>query len=104
MGAITSSNLKGHLVANKAIQNELKTKQEAAKAKGLQKKVQQEDLKTAGLAKKVEQENHKTENLKAQTQLLSTGRGLLVVGALAFGYLLYTKVIKKELKPKTTKA
>ena len=100
MGTVTSRGLKEHLVANKAIQNELKTKQEVQKARGLQKKVEQEELKTEGIAMKVDAEKFKTEKLKAQTQMISTGKGLIWIGVFIGGYFFVTKVLMKDFKPK----
>ena len=95
---ITKGNLKAHKTMNKAAQEELKTKQAVQKTKAYESKVQQEALKTQGIAEKVDQEKHKTEHLKAQTQLMSTGKGLLVLGALVGGYFFLTKVLMKDHK------
>lgn len=98
-GTITGRDLKEHLVVNKAIQHELKTKQEVQKARGFRKKVQQEELKTEGIAQKVDQEKFKTEKLKAQTQMISTGKGLIWIGVFIGGYFFVTKVLMKDFKP-----
>ena len=88
--------LKEHQIVNNAVQKELKTKQELAKAQGLKEKVKQEALKNEGIAEKVDQEKYKTEKLKAQTQMISTGKGLIWLGVLVGGYFFVTKVLMKD--------
>ncbi len=69
---LTKSEAQAHKNVNKAIQEELKTKQE--------------ELKTIGLSKKVEQEDLKAENQKAKTQLAGAGTylmwGIGIIGGL----------------------
>lgn len=81
---LTKSEAQAHKNVNKAIQEELKTKQE--------------ELKTLGLEKKVAQEDLKAENQKAKTQLASTGKGLLwVVGIV--GGIVVLKMVFGGSKP-----
>ena len=75
---LTKSEAQAHKNVNKAIQEELKTKQE--------------ELKTLGLEKKVAQEDLKAENQKAKTQLASTGKGLLWVVAIVGGIVVLKMV------------
>lgn len=81
---LTKTEAQAHKNVNKAIQEELKTKQE--------------ELKTLGLEKKVAQEDLKAENQKAKTQLASTGKGLLwVVGIV--GGIVVLKMVFGGSKP-----
>lgn len=83
---LTKSEAQAQKNVNKAIQEELKTKQE--------------ELKTLGLEKKVAQEDLKAENQKAKTQLASTGKGLLWVVAIVGG-IVVLKMVFGGNKPAT---
>ena len=77
-----------HKNANKAIQEELKTKQE--------------ELKTIGLEKQVKQEDAKTEQIKSQTQMTSTLKGLIwIVGLVSAAVVLravFTRPAQQAIK------
>ena len=75
---LTKKEAQVHKNVNKAIQEELKTKQE--------------ELKTLGLEKKVDQEDLKAENQKAKTQLASTGKGMIWLVAIVGGIWVLSKV------------
>ena len=76
---LTKSEAQAHKNVNKAIQEELKTKQE--------------ELKTIGLEKKVAQEDLVAENQKAKTQLASTGKGMIWLVAIVGGIWVLSKVV-----------
>lgn len=84
---LTKNEAQVHKNVNKAIQEELKTKQE--------------ELKTIGLEKQVEQEEAKTEQIKGQTQMASTGKGMMWIVGLV-GAAVVLKLVfggKKDAPP-----
>ena len=81
---LTKQEARAHRNANKAIQEELKTKQEELKTLGMEKQVAQEDL----VAK----------DLEAKTSMMSTGHILLSTGGVVIGIAIL-KVVFTAPKP-----
>ncbi|MGB3464333.1 MAG: hypothetical protein WBA74_03650 [Cyclobacteriaceae bacterium] len=95
-GSVTSDNLTQHKIANAAIQNEMKTKQEVLKARGLEKKVEQESLKARQIETTIEKQEAEVKRTKKQNQLMGWTKYAIGGGILVGAYLLFTRVVSRD--------